>query len=252
MGWEKGKGIGKELQGRAIPVEATLRKGKGSVGAYGSESKEARKRKEEGQNDDEDEDEANVHVSQWKKDVTNYSNYTLAPILFDYSSEILKKKGKKPKYNLKSADELLKIAAKNPSKLRKMDESASKELPMLAVTTSGATNKIKVIDMTGKEQRVLHGYEALGQISKMAKQGDQDGANRPKNFDLPELVHNIDMLIDMTEEKILVSDKKLKHYEDSLVALGYDERRTQERLAAERRQLARANELLAAVEQYVL
>ena len=45
MGWEKGKGLGKELQGRAVPVEAVLRKGKGAVGAYGAESKEAREQK---------------------------------------------------------------------------------------------------------------------------------------------------------------------------------------------------------------
>jgi hypothetical protein len=42
MGWEKGKGIGKDLQGRAIPVEAVLRKGKGSVGAHGAESNKKR------------------------------------------------------------------------------------------------------------------------------------------------------------------------------------------------------------------
>jgi tuftelin-interacting protein 11 len=45
MGWEKGKGLGKELQGRAVPVEAVVRKGKGSVGAYGAESKEAHEKK---------------------------------------------------------------------------------------------------------------------------------------------------------------------------------------------------------------
>ena len=44
MGWEKGKGIGKDLQGRAVPVEATLRKGKAAVGAYGAETKELRKK----------------------------------------------------------------------------------------------------------------------------------------------------------------------------------------------------------------
>ena len=71
MGWEKGKGIGKEMQGRAVPVEATLRKGKGSIGAHGPESKEARKRKDGGERggDDED-DEGQVYESQWKKDVS--------------------------------------------------------------------------------------------------------------------------------------------------------------------------------------
>lgn len=61
MGWEKGKGLGKDLSGRAIPVEASVRKGKGAIGAYGPESKE---RKYQG-----DKDEEAVHISQWKKDV---------------------------------------------------------------------------------------------------------------------------------------------------------------------------------------
>lgn len=72
MGWEKGKGIGKDLQGRAKPVEATLRKGKGSIGAHGPETKESRKRNNEGaqeDEDDEEEDDGDVYVSQWKKDV---------------------------------------------------------------------------------------------------------------------------------------------------------------------------------------
>ena len=45
MGWEKGKGIGKELQGRAIPVEAFVRKGKAAVGSYGPESKDILKKR---------------------------------------------------------------------------------------------------------------------------------------------------------------------------------------------------------------
>lgn len=64
MGWEKGKGLGKDLSGRAIPVEASVRKGKGAIGAHGPESKEKRHQ--------ENEDEEPVHVSQWKKDVYFY------------------------------------------------------------------------------------------------------------------------------------------------------------------------------------
>ncbi len=37
MGYEAGKGLGKELQGRATIVEAHLRKGRGAIGAYGTE-----------------------------------------------------------------------------------------------------------------------------------------------------------------------------------------------------------------------
>lgn len=71
MGWEKGKGLGKELRGRAIPVEATVRKGKGAIGAYGPESKEAKFKNQR----EEEQEEEPVHVSQWKKDVSSVFNF---------------------------------------------------------------------------------------------------------------------------------------------------------------------------------
>ena len=38
MGYQPGKGLGKALQGRSIPVEAQVRKGRGAVGNWTSSS----------------------------------------------------------------------------------------------------------------------------------------------------------------------------------------------------------------------
>lgn len=143
------------------------------------------------------------------------------------------------------------MAAKNPNKLKKIEsqlETNLKENRMDTTMTSisSANNKIKIIDMTGKEQRVVIGYESLGQISKMsAKQAVQE----KKKFDAPELVNNIDMLLNMTEDKILNSDKKTKHLEDMIVSLNYEEKRTKERMNAEKMHIDKMNDLLVAIER---
>ena len=37
MGFEHGRGLGKNLQGRAMPIQVQKRQGKGAVGRYGNE-----------------------------------------------------------------------------------------------------------------------------------------------------------------------------------------------------------------------
>ena len=231
MGWEKGKGLGKEGQGRAVPVEAFVRKGKAAVGMYGAESKEVLEKKlrklNQGEEEDDEEEERDLHVSQWKKD---------------------KKPDKRPQYAHRTPQELLELAANNPQKLKRAEQmlefpsESKKELSSVIAAT-----KIKVIDMTGKEQRVMHGYESLSMLGRQ-KESSVSGIER-KNFDLPELAFNLELLVNLTEDQILQSDRKLKHNEDMIVSLSYEEKRSRERVRAEQEQIDKIKNLLDVIDK---
>ena len=70
MGYESGKGLGKELQGRNQIVEAFVRKGRGAIGAYGKEKsgptagKGARKVVD---SEEEEEQDFKEKLQQWKR-----------------------------------------------------------------------------------------------------------------------------------------------------------------------------------------
>ena len=65
--------------------------------------------------------------------------------------------------------------------------------------------------MTGKDVKILHGYETLSKRNNMMydeNDEEESGKSKQKKFDLPELLHNLELLVNMTEEKIVQSDKK--------------------------------------------
>jgi tuftelin-interacting protein 11 len=177
MGYQPGRGLGKNLEGRAQIVEAFVRKGKAAIGAYGPEG--GRPKKEGGarrmDSDEEAEAEYQMKLKQWKT-----------------VGEVGGKK-RSVEYVYKSVEEVLE-EGKFRKVLRQDDKTAT----------------VKVIDMTGKEQRVMTGYQAIaGQ-----QRPDEDGGpsnralaalqqKRKANFELPELVHNLNLLVDLCEQDII-------------------------------------------------
>ena len=79
---------------------------------------------------------------------------------------------------------------------------------------------MKVIDLTWKEERELSEYHAIGGQKKQDEDGESSapiGAlqeKRKANFEIPELVHNLNILVDLCEQDILSSDRKLPHHKD--------------------------------------
>ncbi|XP_012287258.1 tuftelin-interacting protein 11 [Orussus abietinus] len=184
MGYEPGKGLGKQLQGISAPVEARLRKGRGAIGAYGPEKtpKIVDRKK-----DDEDEGkEFKMKQSQWRK-TDSASNK------------------KKVKYVYRSVDQVL-----EDGKLR----------PNRQVPLNSDMTKVKVIDMTGPEQRVLSGYHAIASGQQRPDDTILPTDKKAKmNFSLPELQHNLNLLVDMCEQDIIQNDRRTRHLTDRMVAL---------------------------------
>lgn len=176
MGYQPGKGLGKTLQGIAAPVEAHVRKGRGAIGAYGPEKKtKVGELKTTGKKQLEDKkEEAGENRKQWSKRNNKRHSYK--------SVEDVIQKGKKPDYML--------------------------------YDSSNKLSKVTVIDMTGPEKRVLSGYHALSQ----AKITDDDVyETKPvdlKHFQLPELMHNLNLIVNMCEQDIIANDKRQRIAED--------------------------------------
>lgn len=63
-------------------------------------------------------------------------------------------------------------------------------------------SKVKVIDMTGPQQRVLSGYHALSGLKAPPGVEHYEDVVHKKcsNFALPEIQHNLDILVDMCEQ----------------------------------------------------
>lgn len=113
MGFEPGKGLGKDLQGISQPVQAHLRKGRGAIGAYGSEKGQTigdgKNKKPAMDEDEKEEKQFREKLDQWRKDPkdvgkkNNKRYYKTVQDIID--------KGKKPGYMLTERKRLETIAA---------------------------------------------------------------------------------------------------------------------------------------------
>ncbi|XP_063223581.1 tuftelin-interacting protein 11 [Bacillus rossius redtenbacheri] len=185
MGFQPGKGLGRELQGIQAPVEAHLRKGRGAIGAYGPE-KVAKITDVKGDSDEEEAKDFVEKLSQWRKaDIGNK---------------------KKVRYVYKSVDDVLEQGKFQPVR---RDHSQ--------------LSKVKVIDMTGPEQRVLSGYHAISGQQRPTDEWEIRKDKKFSNFALPELLHNINLLMDMCEQDIIHNDQKLRYSSDRMVTLEHEE-----------------------------
>ena len=219
MGFQPGKGLGKNLQGRNTIVEAYLRKGKGAIGAYGHEGGRPKGKKD---SDEEEEKEYKEKLNQWK------------------TGTAVGGKKKNVSYVYKTVDDVI-----AESQFRKVD------------TMSGERRKgegVKVIDMTGREQRVLTGYSSIAGQQRPDEEGESVTPlaglqqKRKKNFELPELIHNLNLLVDMTEQDIISADRKLAHHKDRVEVLQSEGERLADLVEREKLQIDAMEEVISVLD----
>ena len=225
MGYQAGKGLGKNLEGRSTIVEAHLRKGRGAIGAYGKE-KSAPKASETVDSEEEEDKQFKEKLHQWRKAGSSGSKQRV-------------------KYVYKTADQVL-----EEGKWRKISKDTTG-----AETSSIA--KVKVIDMTGKEQRVLSGYHAIGaqqipddDVIAVNKNDEEIFTQRKlSNFDLPELRHNIDLILDKCEEDLISADRQLRHHKNRVEVLQQEEEKLSKIVEKENKEIHTLEGLLLMVEK---
>ncbi|KAL4232809.1 Tuftelin-interacting protein 11 [Mactra antiquata] len=214
MGFEVGKGLGKNKQGITTPVEAVKRKGqKAGIAFHGTERSDRSLIDFPTQDQDEQETkEFKEQLSQWKKEPEG--------------------KKKKVKYVYKTAQEAI--------------DSSSNRKKMI----KGQMSDVKVIDMTGKEKKVLTGYHTIANRHDRPDDDDDEpsvtvyGKPPADAFSMPELTHNLNLLVDMAEEDIIQNDRKLKHEKDLIVNMKYEKTRVDTVVEQEEKQIERLSKVL--------
>ena len=132
----------------------------------------------------------------------------------------------------KSMSEIMELAITNPRLLNKPKVHSF-------MNTDRVGLKTKVINMTGPEYQEFESLEEYIQ-----KSGASRGSGRGEVGFLPQLVQNIDLLVDNTEINIVKLNRQIEYDSDMLVQLKHEQKELNEKKSDIANQLTRMTQLL--------
>lgn len=112
--------------------------------------------------------------------------------------------------------------------------------------------------MTGREQKVYYSYSQISHkhnipddgLPLQSQQLPQPGREaKAPGFALPELEHNLQLLIDLTEQEIIQNDRQLQYERDMVVNLSHELEKMSEVLDHEERVISNLSKVLEMVEE---
>lgn len=112
--------------------------------------------------------------------------------------------------------------------------------------------------MTGREQKVYYSYSQISHkhnvpddgLPLQSPQPPQPGKEaKAPGFALPELEHNLQLLIDLTEQEIIQNDRQLQYERDMVVNLSHELEKMSEVLDHEERLISNLSKVLEMVEE---
>jgi len=226
-GYKVGKGLGKSGQGIVNPIEAHKRVRKVGLGAAGTERTKQSLIHFPTEEEETDREKEMKIGTEWRKG------------------------GPKTKYKFRTITDLCNAAPrrrKAPSSPTR-GRNAIEQLPVS--NFANELTNVKVIDMTKKEKKVFTGYHAIagrGIIASDDEDSDDDVTNEGV-FSCPELLHNIQTLLEDTEEKIISNDRQRDHEEDRHVTLCHREVELKKILEKEKSEIRRMELISRSVSQ---
>lgn len=198
MGYEPGKGLGKNAHGITVPIEAKKREGAGAIGFYGAEHKQKAVFPED-----------RVKEEQKKQETKSK----------DGQKQVKDSKGRVRKtYVYKTVDEVL-----------------AEDLGGVAsISSRDIVSTTKVIDMRGPEQKVLGGYHEICKDRIKLPREDLT----PEQRELHEIEQNLQMLVDLTEQEMIRKNRNIKRETERMRYLDDEREYIKEKIAAEKKNIA--------------